>query len=148
MIFKLDGYHDCGKCAMGTLLEEFNTDTDKVFLNGKQVEITCIEDLFPFLWNIGGMSASHDSSREDYFYDTGTWWHSIYDGCIIRYQNENKKLEKKLKNPKSEKLKLKYQIQIHDNNVSIKGLQSLLDRCDNEMKEQQKMLINLNKDNK
>lgn len=52
MVFDLRSFNDLGKCSFGTMLSYFDTEKDEIYLNDDKIEITKIEDLFPYLWAI------------------------------------------------------------------------------------------------
>lgn len=78
MIFKLDGYNDLGKCAYATLLDEFDTEKNKILLRGNEVKISKVEDLFPYLWNIAGCEVRHENLTTAFFFEPGYWWTRYY----------------------------------------------------------------------
>lgn len=80
MKFDLRKYNDCGKCAMATLLDEFDTEVHAIYVGNaldgtaKKIEINKLEDLFPYLWNIPYIA----SGKNYYFSGEGTWWSNEY----------------------------------------------------------------------
>lgn len=48
MKISLNGFSDCGKCSFGTLLDDYDTDDNLIYLDHKEVKIEKVEDLFPF----------------------------------------------------------------------------------------------------
>lgn len=113
MIIKLDSYNDLGKCSFGTLLPEFDTDKEKIYIveNGykMQIKIESVEDLLPFLWANSGASCNN----EHYFASIKPWWYYEYHGLITKGTEECKKLLKKIQKPDvSVKLLTKYKSQL------------------------------------
>ena len=49
MKISLNGFSDLGKCSFGTLLDDYDTDDNLIYLDHKEVKIEKVEDLFPFL---------------------------------------------------------------------------------------------------
>jgi len=86
MKFDLRAYRDLGKCSTGTLLDFWDTDKDKIFLSGKEVEIKKVEDLFPFLWRSAGCSTGSNDGFQQYFFETpiGYWWDRYEEDRIQR----------------------------------------------------------------
>lgn len=74
MVFDLKLFSDLGKYSFGTILEKFDTERDTIYLNNEKIEITKIEDLFPFLWAISDCS----SNNVYHFSDTEPWWITYY----------------------------------------------------------------------
>ena len=56
MKISLNGFSDCGKCSFGTLLDDYDTDDNLIYLDHKEVKIEKVEDLFPFVWQHAGIS--------------------------------------------------------------------------------------------
>lgn len=110
MKFNLKSYDDLGKCAYGTLLEEYDTEKNVILLRGKEVPIGSLDDLFPFLWNNPGVSyhdwASGKTVSE--FYSTGTWWHRKYDSSIKHTVAEIERMKQRLPRAKTENGKNAY----------------------------------------
>lgn len=110
MKISLKSYHDLGKCSFGTLMDEFDTDVEKIFihLDGQHVEvkISKVEDLFPFLWAHCGASCGHN-----HYFGTNPspWWKHQYTEIIKSATEHCEKVLKKLKKPNlSIKLLKKY----------------------------------------
>lgn len=76
MILNLKSYSDLGKCSLGSLLEVWNTETNHIKVNSKEIVITKIEDLFPYLWRSSGASIGTSEGRDYFFYDEkeSYWW--------------------------------------------------------------------------
>lgn len=145
-VFTLKSYNDLGRCSYGTLKDTFNTETDKIYLKGKLVEINTIKDLFPFLWQQPGISGHCDGLTTAHFNTAGaTHWHQDFDESIMESDKRQKALEKKIAKTTDKKKKTKYNAELQDEIKHKKSLQNILQRCDKEMKEQQKLLIEENK---
>lgn len=134
MKVKLSTYNDIGKCAYGTLMDEFDSEKDEIRLNGKKVEINTIDDLFQFLWNIPGI-ASHDNVKHTSVSDfdsTGTWWEWRYGKDIKWHEEKINKLEKRIAKADGDK-KSKLQQKIEWNRKSIESLKRLINALNEEM---------------
>lgn len=119
MIIDLRSYNDLGKCAYGSLMETFDTEKNAIHVykgkgsldNTDEEKIEQIDDLKPYLWNIPFV-AFHDNVQGksvSVFTSKGTWFERYYQEIIDRYNDNLSKIEKKLKKPKNEKLKAKYE---------------------------------------
>lgn len=97
MKISLNGFSDCGKCSFGTLLDDYDTDDNLIYLDHKEVKIEKVEDLFPFLWQHAGISTKDGNITKSYFSYEGTWWHQLYDGSIWKYDKKILYYMKKLK---------------------------------------------------
>jgi hypothetical protein len=141
MKVKLSTYNDIGKCAYGTLMDEFDSDRDIIRLDGKRVEINTLDDLFQFLWNIPGI-ASHDNvnhTSESDFHSTGTWWEHLYGESIKLHEKKIHKLEKRLANA-AETRKPKLQQHLESEQESIKSLKRLINGLNEEMEKHKEMI--------
>lgn len=144
MKIKLDGYNDCGKCSFGTLLEEFDTDYDKIFYKKQEVKIEKVEDLFPFLWQHAGITIRDGFKKLSYFYDKGTWWHQIYDLDIKKTDEKIVYYIRKLKKEKDPDKKEKIIKEIRLEQAHINCFLKYMDDIDKRMFEIQKKLIEVN----
>lgn len=143
MKIKLDTYSDLGKCAMGTLLDEFDTEKDHIFVLVKEpsswanyrdceveVKIESVEDLAKWLWNIAGMSTGSADGYTWHFNNCQDWWHREYDTRIAKddakYQEILDKLPKMTDEKKIKKLKEK--LSWYDTTV----LKNMVERLDKE----------------
>lgn len=145
MKFKLDGYNDCGKCSMGSLMDDYDTEKNHIFVDREEVKIEKVEDLFPYLWDIAGISTSSPEGRNWFFIEPMPWWESEYGNRIVSNKKEIAKYEKKLKNPKSDKLKQKYEEEIKWRRDSIRIFSNVIEHNNASMEEQKKKLIEANK---
>ncbi len=89
MVFDLSEFRDLGKCSMGTLLDKFDTEKDKIYVmcaydsefGGKYIEVKIknIDDLFIFLWGLPGMAARDENGHSWFFGPiTEPWWKSEF----------------------------------------------------------------------
>ena len=141
MKVSLKGYSDLGKCAYATLMDEFDSEKDEIRLDGKKVEINTIDDLFPFLWNIPGIT-SHDNVKHTLvsdFYSTGTWWEHRYGKGIENGKQEISKLEKRLKRA-ADSRKPKILQQIESEREHIESLERIIKRLNEEMEERKEKI--------
>ena len=145
MKFTLKAYRDLGRCSFGTLRESFDTDTEVIFLDGKEITISKIEDLFPFLWQHPGCYSGADGKTVSHFWSTGTHWHHDYDASIQRNNLEIEKLKKKADKATDPDKKAKYTESIKTLVAHNDGLRKLLIRLDEEMEHQKTALIQENK---
>lgn len=152
MVFTLNCFNDLGRCAYGTLRESIDTEKDIIYLKGNKVEINCLEDLFPFLWQASAMEGSCIDSNTKvrtstaHFYSVKPWWHNDYDQSIIECDKEIEKLTKKIakggvKDYTVERWRqnLKYAEERKD------SLKEIIARLDAELEEQKLKLIEENK---
>ena len=152
MKFTLKAYNDLGRCSYGTLKDEFDTERDVIMLNDYKVEVSKIEDLFPFLWQQPGASSRSKDGSYAVFHDHGTHWHQDFDESIANYDKEIQKLMKKLTNVRDRELQTleesgkayKLTLDIGDRIGRRNNLKRMLNRMDEEMEEQQKLLIKEN----
>ena len=145
MKFTLKAYSDLGRCSMGTLLDEFDTDTYKILDRGKEVTIRSVEDLFPYLWQTPGVAFHSKGKHVADFCGTGTHWHHDFDDSILEYERDIRKLEKKVDKATDPKKKAKYQEDLDWAIHHVQSLKDMLKRLDSEMEEQKKQLIEENK---
>lgn len=62
---------------MGTLLDEWDTEKHHIFVNSKEVKISKIEDLFPYLWRNAGCTTGVADGNRNYFFSSkeeSYWW--------------------------------------------------------------------------
>lgn len=144
MIITLKSFKDLGRCSYGTLLDEFDTEKDIIRLNGKKVEITKIEDLFPFLWQTAGISGHSPSGSFAEFHSHTTHWHSDYDESVIRCDKEIEKLEKKIAKKPDSHLVEKWKRNIENEKKHRDNLIRIMKDCDAEMEELKMKLIEEN----
>ena len=145
MKFTLKAYSDLGRCSMGTLLDEFDTDTYKILYRGKEVTIRSVEDLFPYLWQTPGVAFHSEGKHVADFWSKGTHWHHDFDDSILEYEKDIRKLEKKVDKATNPKKKAKYQEDLDWAIHHVQSLKDMLKRLDTEMEEQKKQLIEENK---
>ncbi len=152
MVFTLNCFNDLGRCAYGTLKESIDTEKDIIYLKGNKVEINCLEDLFPFLWQASAMEGSCIDSNTKvrtstaHFYSVKPWWHNDYDPSIIDCDKEIEKLTKKIAKGGAKdytverwRQNLKYAEERKD------SLKEIIARLDAELEEQKLKLIEENK---
>lgn len=144
MKFTLKHYNDLGRCSMGTLLDEFDTEEYEILLDNEKVEINKVEDLFPFLWQSPGCYVRRDGKQTSHFWTKGTHWHKDYDKSIDDGLKQLEKLKNKLMKEKDEKKSQKIFENMNFTAEHINALQRICDRCDAEMKRQQEELIKEN----
>lgn len=144
MKFTLKHYNDLGRCSMGTLLDEFDTEEYEILLDNEKVEINKVEDLFPFLWQSPGCYVRRNGKQTSYFWTKGTHWHKDYDKFIDDGLKQHEKLKNKLMKEKDEKKSQKILENMNFTTEHINALQRICDRCDAEMKRQQEELIKEN----
>ena len=123
MKISLNDFSDCGKCSFGTLLNDYDTDDNLIYLDHKEVKIEKVEDLFPFLWQSAGISTKDGNITKSYFWQEGTWWHHSYDGSLWKYDKKilyyMKKLKKETNLRKKEDIVLNIKTLMNDlNNLS------------------------------
>ena len=144
MKFTLKAYRDLGRCSMGTLLDEFDTEKDKVIECGKEVPIRSVEDLFPYLWQSPGIAFHSEGKHVSEFWCKGTHWHHDFDDRIPAYEKEIKRLEKKVEKATDPKKKARYQNELSYCREHVGHLKAMLERMDNEMEKLKKKLIKEN----
>lgn len=145
MKFTLKSYNDLGRCSMGTLLDEFDTEKYTIRDNGKVVKIKSVEDLFPYLWQSAGISGHCDGKHFAEFFGKGTHWHWDFDRRIVEYEKEIKRLEKKVYNESSPSKKEKYQKELDWTVEHLGSLKNMIARLDADMEEQKQKLIEENR---
>ena len=141
MKVSLKSYSDLGKCSYATLMDEFDSEKDEIRLDGKKVEISTIDDLFQFLWNIPGI-ASHDNVKHtsvSEFDSTGTWWEHRYGESIENGKREISKLEMRLKKVDDSR-KPKILQRIESEREHIESLERIIKRLNEEMEERKEMI--------
>lgn len=91
MIYNLKSYQDLGKCALGTLLDKWDTDIEEIYVfdpestdifspsNYHLVKINSLDDLFKFLWTIPTLITGRkdeDGVRHNTYYVSSLtpWW--------------------------------------------------------------------------
>lgn len=144
MKINLFGFSDCGKCSFGTLLDDYDTDDNLIYLNNKEIKIEKVEDLFPFLWQHAGISTKDGNITKSYFWQEGTWWHHLYDDSLWKYDKKilyyMKKLKKETNLRKKEDIVLNIKTLMKD----LKNLSWLLSKNDERMEEIKQKLIEAN----
>lgn len=127
MKIDLKHYYDCGRCAMGTLLPEFDTDVHRIFFVAcedktcsfkdtiVEIKISSAKDLFPFLWN----TASVQSNNDFLFLSTGTWWEFHYSNMINDCEKKIISINKRIKKAHDEK-------KLNDLNGELKYYKNLI----------------------
>lgn len=144
MKISLNGFSDCGKCSFGTLLDDYDTDDNLIYLDHKEVKIEKVEDLFPFLWQHAGISTKDGNITKSYFLEEGTWWHHLYDGSLWKYDKKilyyMKKLKKETNLRKKEDIVLNIKTLMND----LNNLSWFLLKNDERMEEIKQKLIEAN----
>lgn len=144
MKISLNGFSDCGKCSFGTLLDDYDTDNNLIYLDHKEVKIEKVEDLFPFLWQHAGISTKDGNITKSYFWQEGTWWHHLYDGSLWKYDKKilyyMKKLKKETNLRKKEDIVLNIKTLMND----LNNLSWFLLKNDERMEEIKQELIEAN----
>ena len=147
MIFTLNCYNDLGECSYGTCRDTFDTEKDEIYLDDKKVEITRLEDLFPFLWRSVSIGY-HDNVKHvsvSRFYSTGPWWHRYkksIDECGKEIANYRKKIEK---GGKKESTIDRWKQNLEWTEKHRNALMDMIERLDGELEEQKKKLIEENR---
>ena len=139
MIFTLKSFRDLGRCSYGTLKETFDTEKDIIYDFNTKVEITCVEDLFPYLWQAPGISGHTPKGSYAYFNGANTHWHEDFDGSIRRCDVDVKKLEKKIDKTRNENQIAKYKAEIDDLLKHKARLIEIVNDSDAEMEEMFRM---------
>ena len=144
MKISLNGFSDCGKCSFGTLLDDYDTDDNLIYLDHKEVKIEKVEDLFPFLWQHAGISTKDGNITKSYFWEEGTWWHHLYDDSLWKYDKKilyyMKKLKKETNFRKKEDIVLNIKTLMND----LNNLSWFLLKNDERMEEIKQKLIEAN----
>ena len=140
MIITLKAFRDLGRCSYGTLKETFDTERDVIYYNDEKVEVTCVEDLFPFLWQAPGVACHTPEGTVAHFHGTGTHWNWDYSPSITRCKYDESKLEKRISKEKN----LKKQEKLYEKLLLVQEhrgrLEDIIKRNDEEMEEIQKKL--------
>ena len=145
MIFTLKAYRDLGRCSYGTLRDTFNTDKDSIYLNDYKIEVTKIEDLFPFLWQSPGSSGRNGDTSYAVFHDHGTHWHWDFDRSIEREESEIENLLKKIRKSDNREKIEQWQLKMNGHIQHRDNLKRICEESDREMEEQKKLLIEENR---
>lgn len=144
MIITLKAFRDLGRCSYGTLKETFDTERDIIYYNNEKVEVTCVEDLFPFLWQAPGVAGHTPEGSFAHFYGTGAHWDFDFNPSIARCKWDERHLEKRISKEKN----LKKQGKLHEKLVQVIDhrvkLENIIKRNDEEMEKIQKKLIKEN----
>lgn len=144
MIITLKAFRDLGRCSYGTLKETFDTERDIIYYNNEKVEVTCVEDLFPFLWQAPGVAGHTPDGSFAYFHGTGAHWDFDFNPSIARCKWDERHLEKRISKEKN----LKKQGKLHEKLVQVIDhrvkLENIIKRNDEEMEKIQKKLIKEN----
>ena len=144
MIFTLKSFRDLGRCSYGTLKETFDTEKDVIYDFNTKVEITCVEDLFPYLWQAPGISGHTPKDSYAHFNGANTHWHEDFDGSIRRCDVDVKKLEKKIDKTRNENQIAKYKAEIDDLLKHKARLIEIVNDSDAEMEELKQQLVEEN----
>lgn len=144
MIFTLKSFRDLGRCSYGTLKETFDTEKDVIYDFNTKVEITCVEDLFPYLWQAPGISGHTPKGSYAYFNGANTHWHEDFDGSIRRCDVDVKKLEKKIDKTRNENQIAKYKAEIDGLLKHKARLIEIVNDSDAEMEELKQQLVEEN----
>lgn len=144
MKISLNGFSDCGKCSFGTLLDDYDTDDNLIYLNNKEVKIEKVEDLFPFLWQHAGISTKDGNITKSYFCQEGTWWHHLYDGSLWKYDKKILYYMKKLKKETNLRKKEDIVLNIKTLMDKLNNLSWFLLKNDERMEEIKQKLIEAN----
>lgn len=148
MVFTLNCFNDLGKCSYGTLRESFDTEKDEIYLEDEKVDITCIEDLFPFLWRSAGMAYYDNKTHKSVarFYGTTPWWHHRYKESVDEYEKDIKNYRKKIeKGGKKESTVERWKKNLEWMEKHRNSLMDMIERLDSELEEQKKKLIEENR---
>ena len=144
MIITLKAFRDLGRCSYGTLKETVDTERDVIYYNDEKVEVTCVEDLFPFLWQAPGVESHTPEGTVAHFHGTGTHWNWDYSPSIARCKYDEGKLEKRISKEKN----LEKQEKLYEKLLLVQEhrarLEDIIKRNDEEMEEIQKKLIKEN----
>lgn len=144
MIITLKAFRDLGRCSYGTLKETFDTERDVIYYNDEKIEVTCVEDLFPFLWQAPGVACHTPEGTTAYFHGTGAHWDFDFNPSIARCKYDERKIEKRISKEKN----LKKREKLHEKLLSIQEhrlkLEDIIKRNDEEMEKIQKKLIKEN----
>ena len=138
-------YRDLGRCSYGTLKETFDTEKDVIYDFNTKVEITCIEDLFPYLWQAPGISGHTPKGTYAYFQGANTHWHEDYDGSIRRCDVEVGRLKKKIDKTRNQEQIAKYNAEIDEILKHKARLIEIVNDSDAEMEELKQQLVEENR---
>ena len=144
MIITLKAFRDLGRCSYGTLRETFDTERDVIYDNDKKVEITKVEDLFPYLWQAAGISGHTPDGTFAHFHGGDTHWHRDFDPSVKRCDGEIKKLKKKIAKSNEPAKREKWCRLLDDETSHRDHLLELMRHDDEEMAKLQKLLISEN----
>ena len=144
MIITLKAFRDLGRCSYGTLKETFDTERDVIYCNDEKVEVTRVEDLFPFLWQAPGVLGHTPEGAFARFHGTGAHWNWDYNPSIVRCKYDERKLEKSISKEKNIKKREKLQEKLLSIQEHRLRLEHIIKRNDEEMEEIQKKLIKEN----
>lgn len=144
MIITLKAFRDLGRCSYGTLKETFDTERDVIYYNDEKVEVTCVEDLFPFLWQAPGVAGHTPEGSFAHFHGTGAHWDFDFNPSIARCKWDERHLEKRISKEKNLKKQGKlYEKLLHIIDHRVK-LENIIKRNDEEMEKIQRKLIKEN----
>lgn len=144
MIITLKAFRDLGRCSYGTLKETFDTERDVIYYNDEKVEVTCVEDLFPFLWQAPGVAGHTPEGTFAHFHGTGAHWDWDFSPSITRCKYDERKLEKCISKEKNlKKLEKLHEKLLRIQNDRVK-LEDIIKRNDEEMEKIQQKLIKEN----
>lgn len=144
MIITLKAFRDLGRCSYGTLKEIFDTERDIIYHNDEKVEVTCVEDLFPFLWQAPSVSGHTPEGTFAHFHGTGAHWDWDFNPSIVRCKYDERKLEKLISKERNLKKREKlYEKLLCIQNNRVK-LENIIKHNNEEMEEIQKKLIKEN----
>ena len=144
MIITLKAFRDLGRCSYGTLKEAFDTERDVIYCNDEKVEVTRVEDLFPFLWQAPGVSGHTPEGTFARFHRTGAHWNWDFNPSIARCKYDERKLEKHILKEQNLKKREKLQEKLLSIQEHRLRLENIIERNDEEMEEIQKKLIKEN----
>lgn len=144
MIFTLKAYKDLGQCSYGTLREAFDTEKDTIYLNDDKIEVSKIEDLFPFLWQSPGISGHSCDASYAVFHDHRTHWHHDFDESIEREETAIENLQKKIGRSDDSKKIEKLKVTMNSHIQHRDALKRICEESDRAMEEQKKLLIEEN----
>lgn len=127
MIFNLKSFNDLGKCSMGTMLEEFDTEKNHIYITIKEIEsfselsdsfvevkIRSAGDLCKFLWCNPYLSTGNSDGEMVYHFSSKPteWWHNEWHELIEKYKADIAKYETKLMKEKDDKKKEKIEAKL------------------------------------
>lgn len=144
MKFTFKAYNDLGRCSYATLMESFDTEKDVIYVGTQKVEVTKIEDLFPFIWESPGIAWRNGDESSATFSGPGTHWHRDFDESIKREAKKQANLKKKIEKSVDEKKIAKWTRDLAESERHQQSLQRIIDWCDKAMEEQKEKLIQEN----